>query len=250
MSWQIGSGGILNATDAITVDGDDAANLVVQDGGAVGIATSSVLNIGGTTEDDNASGELVLAGTGAIIGPSTVALNGGASEVDFEMTASYTFANDITGIGASGAIGAGVRHLDRRQHLLRRHAHRRGHAADRLRRDVGFARQRRRHRQRNPGVRPVAGSIAISNAISGSGGVSFSGGGEFELAADQFLWRHDHDRRRHAAGCRRRRDDRDAGHGRGRPTMASSPSTGPIQSPSQIIFPDLARCSNSPARSP
>ena len=37
-------------TDAITVDGDDAL-LLVQNGGAVGIATSSVLNIGGTTQD-------------------------------------------------------------------------------------------------------------------------------------------------------------------------------------------------------
>ena len=96
---EVDAGGILNVGNDLTVDGS-GAELLVQNGGGVGIANTSILNIGGDTQDASANGELVLAGTGAIIGPGTVALNGGNSAVDFEMTAAYTFANEITGIGA------------------------------------------------------------------------------------------------------------------------------------------------------
>jgi len=93
------SGGILNVTHSITVDGSGAA-LIVVDNGAVGIATSSILNIGLASDASNVTPALIIQGNGgAVIGPTTVSLNSAVAQIDFELGGSYTFGNVVTGVG-------------------------------------------------------------------------------------------------------------------------------------------------------
>ena len=117
---EVGTGGVLDATNAITVDGF-GAELLVENGGEVESANSSVLNIGGATPNSSASGELVLAGTGATIKPATVALNGGSFVARLRDDRQLHFRQRDHGSRGRGASWAGNRHLDRRRHLLRRH---------------------------------------------------------------------------------------------------------------------------------
>jgi autotransporter-associated beta strand protein len=177
------SGGILNVTHSITVDGSGAA-LIVVDNGAVGIATSSILNIGLASDASNVTPALIIQGNGgAVIGPTTVSLNSAVAQIDFELGGSYTFGNVVTGVGQVVQEGPATVTLTADNSYSGSTVILSGTL------QIGSG-----------GTTGSLGSggvldngtlaydrsdvVSITNAISGSGAVSFSGGGEFALFAN------------------------------------------------------------------
>ena len=180
---EVGTGGVLDATNTINVDGV-GAELLVTNGGKVESFNFNVLDIGGTTPNSAGEGELTLAGTGAAIEPATVELNGGSSALDFEMTvAEYTFSNNITGLGHVVEVGPG------NVILTGDNTYSGGTFIEDATLQIGNGGS-----TGSIGSGKVIddgtlafdqlGSHVIANAISGPGGVSFSGGGLFALTAD------------------------------------------------------------------